>query len=167
MRKPKKKAPTEFLNYNEQDWLADFEYVKEYSNTDAIAKILLYRIDLVTTKSHKLYGESKPKDKKYLPPVELSVTLNLDEIKTEFKAIDGLYREGVGIFNFGLYLQDLESKDVQINKGDFVKYFDGQKDRFYEVTTVTNINSNNSIIGYKPTYILVGATMVTENVFFD
>ena len=79
----------------------------------------------------------------------------------------GIYNESIGSFEFGVYLQELEEKNTEIKRGDFVKYFDGEKERFFEVSKSTNIKSNNSILGYKPIYTLVSAVYVKENVIME
>ncbi len=150
MRKSKKQPITQYKYYGNKDYTYELSLAREYSDADAIAKIVLYRIDIVKSKSHSLYGESRLKDKRFLEPIELNVTTNIDDIT------GGLYNESIGIFKFGVYIQELEEKgNIEIKRGDYYKYFDGDKERVFEVTKSSNINTANSQIGYKPIYIIV------------
>lgn len=166
-RKPKKQAPTPFTFYNEKDYQSDLMYSREFSNQDAIAKIILYRIDTVQTKTSNIYGEAKAKNKKFLPPIDLNVTMIIDDISNSFMSKNGINRENINLLKFGVFQDEMEEKSVSINRGDFLKYFDGEKYRIFEITKVSNINSNNSMYGYKPFFIEVESTMSLSNVILD
>ncbi len=168
MRKPKKQEPTVYSFFGEAEWAMQKEWSREFSKTSGgVAKVMLYRVNTVVTKSHSLYGETKVKNKKFLSPIELQVSLSIEEIKTEYVSKGGIFKETVNGFTFGVYLDELEEKSVGINKGDFVKHFDGEKYHFYEVSFADNIKSNNSLMGYKPIYMLVHGIMVLDNVIME
>lgn len=163
MRKPKKRPPVAFKFYTEKDYDFFLNLSREYSDNNAIAKIILYRINTVKTKSHSLYGESKSFQKEFLAPIELNVTMETSETTTEFMGKSSIYNEKINSLKFGVYIQELEEKNVTINRGDFFLYNDGEKDRQFEITKVDNIKSNNSSLGFKPAYVLIESTMVLEN----
>lgn len=165
MRKPKKIAPKKLNFYLESDFTYELSLSREYSDSDAIAVIILYRIDTVKTVSNNIYGESKAKDKKYLEPIELNVTLEITTPETAYKSKTGIFDEKINKLIFGIYKQELDEKNCIINRGDFFKYFDGEKDRTFEITKVSNIDSNNSTLGYKPYYKLVESVMVLDDAF--
>lgn len=165
MPKPKKTAPVRFKFYSDVDYNLDLHYSREFSDSDAIAKIILYRINSVTTKTHNLYGEAKAKNKKFLEPIELNVTMTVGDITNKFTSKNGINRENIDKLTFGIYKDELtEKNNISINRGDFIKYFDGEKERIFEISKVDNINSNNSTLGFKPFFITVEATMSLDNV---
>jgi hypothetical protein len=166
-KKLKKQAPTPFKFYGEKDFLADQDYAREFSNQDAIAIITLYRIDSLKSVTSSIYGEAKAKDKKFLTPISLNVTMEMDKSENEYMAEVGINRENINMVKFGVYKDELDEKNVSINRGDYFKYFDGEKYRNFEITAVSNVNSNNSMIGYKPYFITCEATMVLNNVVLD
>lgn len=165
MSKLKKKSVTPYKFYTDKDLELDFQMGMEFSNDDAIAKVTLYRIDIKNTKTHNLYGETKAKNKQFLTPIELNVTINELEIEDNFKAKEGIKHQNIGKLTFGVYKNELENKKCDIKIGDFISYFDGEKDRNFEVTNVSNIASNNSILNYKPMYMNVTCVMVLSDVF--
>jgi hypothetical protein len=165
MAKLKKKAPTDFTFYGEKEQNFFLELSKEFSNSSALAKIILYRIDIKNTKSHSLYGESKAKNKTYLTPIELNMTVISYDIDDKFVSKEGINSQMIGKFTFGVYKDELNEKNCEIKRGDFVSYFDGEKERNFEVTNVSNISSKNSMLGYKPNSIVVDCTMVLSDVF--
>lgn len=165
MRKPSKKAATKFKFYGERDFDIDLRYSREFSDTDATAKITLYRVNTVKTKSHKLYGESKVFQKQFLKPIELNITMTIDDPTIKFMSNGGVYNERIDLIKFGVYKEELEEKNCTMNRGDFFIYFDGDKERNFEITKITNVESNNSTLGYKPFFSIIEATQVLEDVF--
>jgi hypothetical protein len=159
-----KKSPIKFKNYGEKDFEYELAMVREYSDADAIASIILYRVDIVKSRVHNVYGEAKASEKKFLTPIDLNITLEIGDSKTDFIASNGIFRESFENIKFGVYKDELEEKSCTINRGDFFTYFDGNKDRTFEISKVSNMDSHNSSLGYKSTYILVEAVHVTKNV---
>ncbi len=162
MKKAKHKLPTQFLMYGELDYNYELSLSREFSDADAIAKILLYKINIVQTKTHSLYGESKFKDKKFLKPVELNVSLTIGDIKQNYLMPNGLYDETVDSFSFGVYLEELDEKNIAFTIGDYIKYYDGDKDRYYEVSRVSQIKHAKSMLGYKPTFTKIDCVYVRD-----
>lgn len=165
MAKLNKKPITDFQFYGEKENNFFLDLSKEYSNSSAIAKVVLYRIDIKNTKSHKLYGETKSKNKTYLPPIELNITIIDFEIDTNFKSKEGIQSQMVNKFKFGIYKDELNNKNCEIKRGDFITYFDGETERSFEINDVSNIASKNSLLGYKPNSLIIDCTMVLSDVF--
>lgn len=166
-RKPKNKTPKDYKYYNQKDFDYELSLSREFSDEDAIAIIMLYRVNIVESKVHSLYGEAKNKEKKFLRPIELNITLNMGDTQTNFMNDGTLFNEEYSDISFGVYLQELEEKNCEINRGDLFKYFDGEKERWFEVETSENIKSNNSLLGFKPMYKKVTAVHVKEDVVID
>lgn len=164
-KKYKKSTPTtkRFLFYGEHEFNFDNQLLREFYGRDVNFKIKLYRIDIVKSKVDKLYGESKSVDKKFLPPIELNIVLNVEGIETEFLSNDGIFNEKYDAFEFGLFLSELEEKKCSVKRGDLFLYNDGLKERFFEITKSTNINTTNSAYGFKPFYIKVSSVLVKDN----
>ncbi len=163
MQKPTKKAPTPFKYYSEKDFVYEQMFSREYSDTDAIAIIRLYRMDIVKSSVHRIYGEAKPSQKKFLTPIEMNVTITLGDLEHNNIVSSGINRQNPSSVELGIYKEEMEEKNVTINKGDFFAYFDGERERFYEIITVSNIASNNSMLGYKPFYMTFTAVHVLRD----
>lgn len=153
MLKPLKKTSTPFKYYGEKDFNYELALAREFSDSDAIAKILLYRVDYVKTQVHKVYGEAKASRKKFLTPIELNVTITVGDLTHEYLGDNGLSRQSPESVKLGVYKEELSEKNVVINKGDFFGYYDGEKERFFEIKNVSNIATNNSTLGYKPFFL--------------
>jgi hypothetical protein len=68
---------------------------------------------------------------------------------------------------FGVYLKELEEKQLEIDRGDIVEYnLSGQKNRFYEVESANNVSdeTNKTIGGFKSYWKKVIGTPVKEDV---
>ncbi len=60
----------------------EITYGQHYLTSDSVHYINLYRINIIETKVHQLYGQAKPQDRKYLPPVKLRVMPKIEDSKT-------------------------------------------------------------------------------------
>ena len=111
-----------FMNNNSFD--LDIMYGRNYLQTDNAQEIILYKINVIESKTHDLYGQAKAKDKKYLPPVRLSVMVNVEQSKQEYYGNNqsGIVRDDTGSLIFGVYLKELEDKKIDIDRGDIVMY---------------------------------------------
>lgn len=163
-RRPKNQVKKITPFYSEKEALFYNQMSREFTLQNAHNTIKLYRVDSVKSKVKNLYGEAKPQNKKILPPVELNVIINIGELNYEYRSEVGAFDQKFDEFNFGVYIDDLDKADITITRGDYVKYYDGQVDRTYEITTVSEINSKNSLMGDKPLYKLVQASQVREDV---
>lgn len=163
MIKPLKKAPTSFKYYSEKDFNYELNVAREFSDSDAIAKILLYRVDLVKSVSHKVYGESKASRKQFLTPIEMNTTIVIGDLTYKNIGSDGITIQTPESITLGIYKEEMSEKNVAINKGDFFMYYDGDKERFFEITKVSNIATNNSTLGFKPFFITFEAVHVLRD----
>ena len=162
-KKPNKKPREPFFHYNQNDFDYDTMMGREFWSVDSNFKVMLYRIDVVKTKTHELYGAVYKNDKKFLTPIELTITLNIGNTTNNFLSQNGIVNESLESFKFGVYLQELEEKNCHIKRGDYVKYFDGRVERFFEVTTASNIDTNNSAYGFKPLYKTIECIYVKKD----
>jgi hypothetical protein len=147
----------------------DIMYGRNYLATDNVQEVTIHRINIIETKSHDLYGQTKAKDKKYMTPVKIRVMINVEEGKQEFYGANpgGIARDDTGILSFGVYLKELEEKELEINRGDIVEYnMSGIKKRYYEVESANNVTdeTKKTIGGFKSYWKRVTSTPVKEDV---
>lgn len=144
-------------------------YGRNFLKTDNVQEIILYRINILKTKSHSLYGQTKSADKKFLTPIPLSVMITIDPSTNIHYGDDdaSLVRDDTGALSFGVYLKELEEKEAEINRGDIIEYnLGGMKNRYYEVENANNVvdTTDKSIGGFKTYWRKVTAVPVKEDI---
>jgi len=146
----------------------DIIYGRNYLQTDNIQEIILHKINIIETKSHSLYGQTKPNDKKFLPPVKLSAMVTISESKQEYYGNNnGIIRNDIENIRIGIYLKELEEKQTDIDRGDIIEYnMSGNKTRYFEVTNANYITdeTKKTIGGFIPYWKLIIAIPVKEDV---
>lgn len=155
-----------FMNENSFD--LEIMYGRHYLEQDVNFIIKLYRINIIESKTHKLYGEAKPIDKKYFSPVELNVMIDVDDNQQFFYGEEqGLTREDSGNLVIGIYLKELEEKRTEINRGDIIEYnFSGDKPRYFEVENANNVTDHTSqtIANMLPYWKRITAIPIKEDI---
>jgi hypothetical protein len=81
--------------------------------------------------------------------------INVEEGKQEYYggSQGGISRDDSGGISFGVYLKELEEKNLEIDRGDIIEYnMSGSKNRFYEVESANNVTdeTKKTIGGFKP-----------------
>ena len=152
----------------------DVMYGRNFLQTDNAQEVIIHRINIIETKSHALYGQSKAKDKKYMTPVRISVMVNVEDSKQAYygDGKGGITRDDTGNISFGVYLKELEEKKLEINRGDIIEYnLSGEKNRYYEVENANLIvdETKKTIGGFKNYWRRVTGVPVHSDVipFFD
>ena len=156
-----------FMSDNSFD--LDVMYGRNFLQTDNAQTVILHKINIIETKSHSLYGQSKTKDKKFMTPVTLSVMVTIDDGKQENYggSQGGIARDDSGNISFGIYIKELEEKQVEIDRGDIIEYnMSGEKNRYYEVESANNVNdeTKKTIGGFKPYWKKISGVPVKEDV---
>jgi hypothetical protein len=128
-------------------------YGRNFLQTDNHQEVTIYKINIIETKTHNLYGQSKAKDKKFFAPVKISVMVGVEEGKQENYGNNpgGIARDDSGNISFGVYIKELEEKNLEINRGDIIEYnMSGERNRYYEVESVNSVydTSNKTIGGF-------------------
>ena len=142
-----------FMTQNSFD--LDVMYGRNFLETDNVQYVILHKINILESKTHSLYGQSKAKDKKFLTPVKLNVMVNVEESKQDYYGGNqGIVRDDTGNLVFGIYLKELEEKNVEIVRGDIIEYnLSGEKKRYYEVENANMIpDTMSKTIGGFATY---------------
>lgn len=158
------------LFMSEESFNLDIMYGREFLKSDNVQEITLHRINIIETKTHKLYGQSKPSDKSFLPPIILSAMVNIEDTDQKiYGGVEaGITRDDTGNLRIGIYLQELEEKNTEINRGDIIQYnMSGNMSRFYEVMSANNVTdtSKKTIGGFKAYFKNVLAFPVKDDVF--
>lgn len=157
------------LFMSEESFDLDVMYGRHYIENDVVFKFNLYRINVIESKSHKLYGQAKAKDKKYFTPIELHgiVDVNDGDLSNYGSGDGGIVREDTGELQIGVYLDELKEKQTEVNRGDMIAWNQsGEKIRYYEVVNSQNVTdqTQNTIAGMKSYYKLITATPIKEDV---
>jgi hypothetical protein len=152
--------------YDDESFNLDVEYGMHYYETDTNFKVVLYKVDAINTRSHSLYGETKASKKTFLPPVELTVMMNVEDSSQMFQSNGGIAREDVENISFSIYEKELKRKKVDIIRGDYIVYqHDTDVRQVYEVVNANNVNYGHSqtMAGYKPYFRNILAKPVKED----
>jgi hypothetical protein len=157
------------LFMTENSFELDVMYGRNFLQTDNVQEIILHKINLIETKSHNLYGQAKTKDKKFMSPVRINVMITVEDGKQENYGgyQGGIVRDDTGNIIFGVYLKELEEKQIEIDRGDVIEYnISGQKNRYYEVESANNVTdtTNKTIGGFKSYWKRVTGVPVKEDV---
>lgn len=157
-----------FMNKNSFD--LEIMYGRNFLKTDNIQEVIIHRINIIETKSNNLYGQTKSKDKKYLTPVKISATVEVEESKQVNYGSNpgGIVRDDTGMIIIGVYLKELEEKQLEINRGDIIEYnMSGEKNRYYEVESANNVTdeTNKTIGGFRPYWKKITGVPIKSDVF--
>jgi hypothetical protein len=162
------------LFMDENSFNLEIMYGRDYLNTDINQTVKIHRINLLETKSHSLYGQSKPSDKSFMAPVSINIMPNVETTEQKYygDVEGGISRDDSGNISFGVYLKELEEKQLEINRGDIIEYnMSGTKNRYYEVESANNVTdiTNQTIAGFRPYWRKVTGVPVRSDVitFFD
>ena len=147
----------------------DVMYGRNYLQTDNAQEVIIHKINIIESKSHALYGQAKTKDKKFMPPVRISVMVNVEDGKQDYYGTNpgGIVRDDTGPISFGVYLKELEEKQLEIDRGDIIEYnMSGEKSRYYEVESANNVTdeTKKTIGGFKTYWKRVTGVPVKEDV---
>lgn len=157
------------LFMSENSFNLDIAYGRNYMETDHHQTVTIYRVNVVKSQSHSLYGQTKSKDKKFFTPVKLNVMVSIESTQQSYLGGNsgGIVREDTGNLEFGVYLKELEEKSVEINRGDYIEYnMNGERPRYYEVENAENVTdtTEKTIGGFKSYWKKVTAVPIKEDV---
>ena len=147
----------------------DIMYGRNFLQTDNAQTVRIHKINLIKTKSHDLYGQSKTKDKAFMPPVVISVMVTIEDGQQEYYGGNqgGISRDDSGNISFGVYLKELNDKELEIDRGDIIEYnMSGEKNRYYETESANNVTdeTNKTIGGFKSYWKRIVGVPVKEDV---
>lgn len=155
------------LFISEDSFNLDVEYGRHFINNDAPFQVIVHKVNVIESKTHKLYGEAKAVNKKFFPPVKINGLIDIKDGDQFYMADNGVIRDDVNQLHFKVYLKDLEELDLEINRGDILEYNPtGKFARYYEVSNAHNINdaAEYSFAGITPYWKRIEAIPVKEDV---
>jgi hypothetical protein len=158
-----------FMSDNSYD--LDVMYGREYLKTDSPFYVTYYKINQIKSRVDDLYGEAKPSDKKFFPPIKLNVMIDIEDGEMKWLSDTGIGRDDVGTLVFGIFEEELKEKQLEITLGDYVSYnVSGQRERFFEISKADYVADESSKTrgGFRSSYWRkVEATPVKEDVVPD
>ena len=173
MAKKKKNIDLENQRYglfmNEDSFDLDVEYGEHYLEADVNYFIILHKVNVIESKSHDLYGQAKSKDKSFLPAVKLNAMIDVDDNLNEYYTggEGGITRDDTGNLRVSVYLNELERKQIEVDRGDVIEWNQsGERARYYEVQSAQNVvdSTSQTIAGFKPYWKQIMATPIKEDV---
>lgn len=136
--------------------------------------IMLFRMDLVKTQAHPLYGEAKAFQKVWKPEIKILGRINVEVVPTEFAADGGIVKKGFGELTAHVYMDHLEELGISIVKDNQLTVFDlndgdfiGFKNQFYKITNNghSQISNEFSWAGDRRFFITITGVQVDEDIF--
>jgi len=155
------------LFMNENSFNLEIMYGREFIKTDVNFKIKLYRINILETETDDLYGETKPSEKKFFPPVWVNGIVDIEPSTQKYFAGSTITRDDSGNLKFSVYIKELEELNIDITRGDIIAYnLSGEKERYYEVSNADNVidSSEKTIAAMKPYWKIITAVPVKSDV---
>jgi len=125
----------------------EVEYGRHFLKTDNVQYVYIHKVNIIETKTHSLYGQAKPKDKKYMSAVQINVMVNVSNSEQAYygNIPAGVTRQDSGKIDFGVYLKELKEKNLEIDRGDIIEYnLSGEKKRYYEVEDADLVTDTTS-----------------------
>lgn len=125
MSENNKKIPVTRLNkfFSDEDFLLEQNLSREFIEGDLNMTVILYRVDRTKSAVDDLYGESTTDELRYLPPVELSGLVKIEQPQNKNYSPKGSMRFlEVGNMIFSVHQALLDELDVEITYGDFIAY---------------------------------------------
>jgi hypothetical protein len=154
--------------FSQSDFDLNIDMGMEYLHGDLNMKLVLYRVDIQKTDIDDVYGEVGTDQIKYLPPVEISALVKVEDPK------NNSYKGGLVRYNepgnlvFSVYMKHLNEMNLDIKYGDYIGYPESEtKVRYYEVTNDGKVTSDNKhvMFGYKPFYRTITCAYVQDSQF--
>lgn len=168
-RKVPIKRNTKF--FSGEDFAMEMDFMSEYMEQDANQTIILYQVDLEKTKVDDVYKEATKDNIRFKPPKELTCVYDLQD--AEMKPYDNKVTKGVyakpGKLTFSVLLRELEEKQCDISRGDYIGVQVSPEQRIYFVVNddgrVQSFANKNTLYGTKAYYRTCTANYVDINEF--
>lgn len=147
---------------------------REMSEKILQESMMLYRMDLMRTQTHSLYGEAKSFQKVWKPEIKILGRINVESVDPTYLAEGGLVKKGFGQLTSHIYMEHLEELGIvkyeqnqivvfDLNDGDFI----GFKDQYYKIVNNGHAQISNEFSwgGDRRFFITVTAIEVDEDIF--
>ena len=157
------------LFYSESDFLFDSEIGHDYIKQDINQTIILFRVDRVNTNTDR-WGEAAEGGVIYKDPVELNVIYTIE--KTRNKSHDSKQNlaryQLIGNLKIGIFLKELEEKNIDIAYGDYVGVqIKPDQMEYFVITNDGKLDFDNAhtLFGYKALTRSISASPVDPSEF--
>ena len=158
--------------FSEEDFGLELDFAKEYIEEDANQTIILYRVDLNSTKVNDIYKEAKKDAIRFLPPIELPVVYEIED--AELKSYNGNFQKGIysqtGKLNFTVLISTLEEYGCDISRGDYIGIqIDSTHREYFTVTNdgrVGSMSNKFTLYGTKPIARRIECASIDKNEFY-
>lgn len=169
----RRRTPIERNNkfFSKEDFDLEVEFAKEYIEEDANQTVILYEVDLTTTKVNDIYLEAEKGAVRYKPPVELPVVFTIDEAEMksyENSQVRGRYSK-IGKLTFGVLISTLDEYGCDIKRGDYIGIqVTPEHMEFWTVTDDGKVDSyanKNTLYGTRPIERIIHCAPVDANEF--
>ena len=154
----KRKNPIKRNNkfFGGEDFNLEMDFAREYMEQDANQTVVLYQVDLQKTKVNDIYKEANKSEIRFKSPIELTCIYEIEE--AEVKAYSEQNSKGMyakpGKLTFSVLITELEEKECDINRGDFIRVdITPEYHIFFTVTDDGRVNTSankNTIYGKVP-----------------
>lgn len=156
--------------FSGEDFELEMDFGREYVEEDANQTVVLYEVDLDSTKVDDIYHEASKDAIRFKTPVEIPVVYQIDN--AELKAYRGSQAKGyyakTGKLTFGVYEQTLKDNDCDIKRGDYVGVqITPEHMEYFTVADDGRVNYDNAhmMFGTRPYYRTVVCSPVDNNEF--
>lgn len=125
----------------------DVELGRNFLKTDYPNFVYVIKPNVIESKTNSIYNQTKPKDKKFFPPVKIYCysIVNPPEQKNYGDNKSGIRRFETGKIELTIFLKELEENNLTIQYGDFIQYnMSGEKNRYFEVENAMDIVDETS-----------------------
>lgn len=155
-----------------EDFDLEIDFVKEYLEQDANQTVILYRVDLSSTKVNDIYKEAKKDAIKFLPPIEIPVVYEIND--AELKSYNNSLQKGVyaqtGKLIFTVLNSTLEEYGCDISRGDYIGVqIDSTHREYFTVTNdgrVGSMSNKFTMYGTKPFARTIECASIDKNEFY-
>lgn len=140
----------------------------EYVHGNLNFTLVLFSVDVSKTKTDNVYGEAKPEEIRFYPPVEFNAIVTIAGPTNESYGSGIMRYVENGNLTLGVYIKHLEELNVDIKYGDYIGYPETEDvTRYFTVANDGKITSDNAhtIGGYKGFYRTIICVPISEDEF--
>jgi len=155
------------LFLNDSSFDLDVDLGREYLKSDVKYIVKIHKINVIESKSHKLYGQAKPADKKFFPPVKLNALVEIGDSEQKNYTDGGAVRDDISSIIVKVYLKELKEKNIEIDRGDIIEYnMSGERARYFEVENAQNVTdvTSQTIANMRPYWKRITGVPIKEDV---
>lgn len=129
---------------------------REFIEGDGNFTVILYKVNRNMTESDDVYNEASVDGIRTFPPIELKVMPLMGDSENKAYNPNGTLRFSQdGQFTFGIYQEQLDELDTDIDYGDYIGYAVTETEiRYFSVADngIKNFDNKHTIFGYKSAF---------------